>query len=251
MKKIYTFLLAFALIQTAFAQDTLEIAKKPKAPIGGRPNIPSDLKFEFGFNQLNNRSEDMSIGFIGSRTFNVYYQYPVSIFGDASGFTMDIGVGVGTDKYSFKNDQTLYNNPAIGPESSVLKDITDVLGDDIKINKNVVAANYFDIPLDFTYHFNKTNYSKGFKVSVGGKFGYLYESHTKLNYEDSDGLKRKIKDSQNYGFEKFRYGLSLKAGSPGFYVWSYFGLNQVFQEGKGPNSSKATQINFGVAINVF
>jgi len=251
MKKIYTFLLAFLLIQGAFAQDSLQIAKKPKTPIGGRPNIPSDLKFEFGFNQLNNRSEDLGISFFASRTFNVYYQYPVSIFGDASGFTMDIGLGLGTDKYAFKDDQTLYNNPTAGPESSVLKDIKDVLGDDINISKNVVAANYFDIPLDFTYHFNKTNYSKGFKVSVGGKFGYLHESHTKVKYEDANSLKRQVKDSQNYGFEKFRYGLSFKAGSPGFYVWSYFGLNQVFQKGLGPNATQATQVNFGVAVNVF
>ena len=251
MKKIYTFLLAFALIQTAFAQDTLQIAKKPKTPIGGRPNIPSDLKFEFGFNQLNNRSEDLGIHFFASRTFNVYYQYPVSIFGESSGFTMDIGIGVGTDKYAFKDDKTLYNNPDLGPESSELKEITDVLGDNINIKKNVVAANYFDIPLDFTYHFNKNNYSKGFKVSVGGKFGYLYESHTKVRYEDSDGLKRQIKDSQNYGFEKFRYGITVKAGSPGFYAWSYFGLNQVFQKGLGPSGTEATQINFGIAVNVF
>tara|TARA_R110002020_G_scaffold310290_2_gene526081 strand:+ start:180 stop:935 length:756 start_codon:yes stop_codon:yes gene_type:complete len=251
MKKIYTFLLAFVLIQGAFAQDSLQVAKKPKTPIGGRPNIPSDLKVEFGFNQLNNRSEDMSIRFFGSRTFNIYYQYPVSIFGDASGFTMDIGVGVGSDKYAFKDNQTLFNNPAIGPESSELKDISDVLGNNINIKKNVVAANYIDIPLDFTYHFNKTNYSKGFKMSVGGKVGYLYESHTKVKYENADNLKRKIKDSQNYGFEKFRYGISVKAGTQGFYAWSYFGLNQVFQKGKGPNSSEATQINFGVAVNLF
>ena len=251
MKKIYTFLLAFVLIQGAFAQDSLQIAKKHKTPIGGRPNIPSDLKFEFGFNQLNKRAEELGIKFFASRTFNVYYQYPISIFGENSGFTMDPGIGIGTDKYAFKDNQTLYNNPAIGPESSVLKDITEVLGDDISIKKNVVAANYIDIPLDFVYHFNKTNYSKGFKISVGGKFGYLYESHTKVKYKDSDQLKRQIKDSQNYGFEKFRYGISVKAGSPGFYAWSYFGLNKVFQKGMGPNGTEATQINFGVAVNVF
>ncbi|PZX56543.1 porin family protein [Algoriphagus chordae] len=251
MKKIYTLLLAFLLIQGAFAQDSLQVAKKSKTPIGGRPNIPSDLKFEFGFNQLNNRSEDLGVNFFASRTFNVYYQYPISIFGKDSGITMDLGIGIGSDKYGFKDDQTLYNNPALGPESSVLRDITDVLGDDINIKKNVVAANYVDIPLDFTYHFNKTNHSKGFQVSVGGKFGYLYEAHTKVKYENSDKLKRQIKDSQNYGLEKFRYGISVKAGSQGFYAWSYFGLNQVFQKGMGPNSTEATQINFGIGVNVF
>ncbi|UZD24455.1 porin family protein [Algoriphagus halophytocola] len=252
MKKIYTFLLAFGLIQgAAFAQDSLQVAKKPKTPIGGRPNIPSDLKIEFGFNQLNNRSEDIGLNFFGSRTFNVYYQYPFPIFGENSGYTIDLGIGIGSDKYAFKDDQTLYNVPELGPESSELKDIRDVLGDDIQINKNVVATNYIDIPIDFTYHANKNNYTKGFTMSVGAKVGYLYESHTKVKYENSDGLKRKVKDSQNYGFEKFRYGISLKAGTPGFYVWGYYGLNKVFQEGLGPNATEANQINFGVAVNLF
>lgn len=259
MKKIYIFLLAFCLAQGAFAQETQETttsepaAKVKKNPIGGRPNIPSDLKVEFGFNLLNNRAEDLSMRFFAARTVNIYYQYPVNMFGDHSGFTFDIGLGIGSDKYAFKDDKTLYNVPGspLGPENSELKPITDVLGDNIRIKKNVVAANYFDVPLDITYHFNKNNYTKGFKLSIGGKIGYLYESHTKVKYVDSDKLKRKIKDSQNYGFEKLRYGISVKAGSPGFYAWSYFGLNQVFQEGKGPNATEATQINFGIAVNLF
>jgi hypothetical protein len=248
MKKIFSFLLALLLVQGVFAQET---PKTPKNPIGGRPNIPSDLKFEFGFSSFNNRPEELGINFFPSRTFNVYYQYPVAILGEKSGMTMDIGLGIGTDKFGFKNDQTLFNNVDLGPESSELLDITDVYGDNIRINKNVVSANYFDIPVDFTYHLNKANYSKGFRVSLGAKIGYLYNVHTKISYEDSDGLKRKVKDSQNYGFEKFRYGISLKAGSPGFYVWSYFGLNNVFQSGQGPFGNQASQLSFGLALNVF
>jgi len=248
-------LLAICLIQGSFAQDAqetvkIEPAKKIKSPIGGRPNIPSDLKIEFGFNQLSNRPESVGVNFIGSRTFNVYYQYPIAIAGPKSGFTLDLGIGVGTDKYSFKKDETLFNNPDLGPESSVLKPITEVYGENITIKKNTVTANYFDVPLDITYHFNKNNYSQGFKMSVGGKIGYLYESHTKVKYEDSAKLLRKVKDAQNFGFEKFRYGITVKAGSPGFYAWSYFGLNSVFQKGLGPDSTKATQVNFGIAINL-
>jgi len=248
MKKIFTFLLALLIVQGVFAQET---PKTPKNPIGGRPNIPSDLKFEFGFTRLNNRPEELGIDFFPSRTFNVYYQYPVSIFGKDSGMTMDIGFGIGTDKYGFKDDQNLFNNADLGPESSELLEVTDVFGDNIIVNKNILAANYFDVPVDFTYHLNKSNYMKGFRVSLGAKIGYLYNAHTKIAYEDSDGLKRKVKDSQNYGLEKFRYGVSLKAGSPGFYVWSYFGLNKVFQSGQGPFGNQANQISFGIAVNVF
>ena len=73
----------------------------------------------------------------------------------------------------------------------------------------------------------------------------------KIKYTDEDGLTRKIKDSQNYGLEKLRYGLTLKAGSPGFYAWSYFGLNRLFQEGQGPAANQSQQISFGIAVNLF
>lgn len=248
MKKIYTFLIAFALIHSTFAQDAIKL---PKTPIGGRPNIPSDLVFEFGFNQLNNRPEALETSFFGSRTFNVYLQHPIPVGGKISGLTINPGIGIGTDKLAFNKDENLFNNPLLGPESSILREIEDVYGDDIVVYTNVVATNYIEVPLDITYHLNKTNYSKGFRFSVGGKIGYLYNAHTKNKIEDSDGLRRKIKDSQNYGFEKFRYGVSVKAGSPGFYAWGYFGLNDLFQPGKGPFATQASQINFGIAINVF
>ncbi len=249
MKKLYLLLLfACGLFQYTFAQDASE---RPKTPIGGRPNIPADLKLEFGFSQMNNRPEDLSVNFFGSRTFNIYYQYPIPIFGKNSGISIDPGIGIGTDKYSFKNGQNLFNAPAIGPESSTMREISAVYGDDITVNRSNFAANYIDIPLDFTYHLNKNNYNKGFRISLGGKVGFLYNAHTKIKYEDGNGLERKIKDAQNYGLEKIRYGLSLRAGSPGFYFWTYYGLNSVFQENRGPFGTRASQFNFGIAVNVF
>jgi len=245
MKKIYTVLFALIIFQTAFAQEG------PKTPIGGRPNLSSDLTFEFGFNQLNNRPEDISLNFFRSRTFNVYFQHPIKIFGETSGFTLSPGVGIGTDKYAFKDEKNLFNNELLGPESSELLDVSEVYGENLIIKNNTFAANYVDIPLDLTYHVNKNNYSKGFKISIGGKVGFLYESHSKIKFTDSDGLKRKVKDSQNYGLEKVRYGLSLKAGTSGFYGWFYYGLNKTFQDGRGPLGTEATQLNFGIAVNVF
>lgn len=247
MKKILGLLFALSLIFTAHAQEKTG----PKVPIGGRPNIPSDLVLEFGFNLLNNRPADLSTRFFGSKTFNIYYQHPFRIFGENSGVTFNPGFGIGTDKLAFQNDRNLFNDPEKGPESSQLLDLTEVYGENIQVNKNTFALSYFDVPLDFTYHFNKSNYSRGFRVSVGGKVGILYNAHSKITYEDENGLTRKVKDSQNYGFEQIRYGITLKAGSPGFYAWSYFGLNRMFQENQGPGNNEAQQISFGVAVNLF
>ena len=63
--------------------------------------------------------------------------------------------------------------------------------------------------------------------------------------------KRKVKDSQNYGLEKIRYAISVKAGSPGFYVWGNFYLNDMWEKDRGPYGTEASQVNFGVAVTVF
>lgn len=248
MKKLFTLALAILSFQFLQAQET---ETKPKTPIGGRPNIPSDLNFEFGFNLLTNRPEDIGVGFIGSRTFNVSYQVPVYLFGKNSGFTLNPGIGIGSDKLAFKNDENLFIDSGLGANSSELNDITDVYGDNINIKANKFAANYLEIPLDLRYHLNKNNYSKSFRFSVGGKVGFLYEAHTKIKYESADFDKRKVKDSQNYGLEKIRYAISVKAGSPGFYVWGNFYLNDMWEKDRGPYGTEASQVNFGVAVTVF
>lgn len=248
MKKIYTFFLVFALIQSIFAQ---EATKKTKIPAGGRPNIPSDLTIEFGFNRLNNRPEDFKTRFFGSRSVNIYYQYPFALGGSASGFTVNPGFGIGIDRYSFENTSNLFNNPSVGAESSTFRPVSDIYGKDIQMERNLFSNTYVEVPIDFTYYLNKTNYSKGFRISLGGRVGYLLDATTRIRYTETTGLKRDIRDSQNFGMEQIRYGLSLKAGSPGFYAWSYFGLNSLFQQNAGPSSTDATHISFGLAFKVF
>lgn len=248
MKKIYTFLLVFALIQSSFGQ---EATKSSKTPAGGRPNIPSDLTLEFGFSRLNNRPEELKTRFFGSRTVNVYYQYPIALGGKASGFTINPGIGIGIDRYSFNGTSNLFNAPSIGIESSEFIPVADVYGKDIELKRNLTSTTYLDVPIDFTYHLNKTNYSKGFRVSLGAKVGYLLDAKTRIKYIEKSGLVRDINDYQNFGFEKIRYGISLKAGSPGFYIWGYYGLNGLFQEDQGPFRTGANQISFGLAFKVF
>jgi hypothetical protein len=248
MKKLLTLSLAILAFQMVQAQDS---ETKPKTPIGGRPNIPADLNFEFGFNQLTNRPEDLSIDFLGSRTFNVSLQYPINILGKGSGFTINPGFGVGSDKLKFDGAKNLFLNPLLGAESSRLQEVSAVYGLNLRLIANNFSANYLEIPLDITYHLNKRNYSKSFKFSVGGKVGFLYEAHTKIKYENATYDKRKVKDAQNYGLEKIRYAISVKAGSPGFYVWGNFFLNDMWQAGRGPFGTDASQINFGLAVSVF
>jgi len=244
-RTILTILFNLIILSNLFAQE------RERTPIGGRPDIKGDLFIELGFNSLNNRPDELQTKFFLSRTFNMYYQYPVNIAGDNSGFTFNPGIGINTDRMAFNNDKTLFNNPEIGPQSSELLEITSVYGDDISIRTNTVSASYFEIPLEFRYHFNKNNYGRSMRVALGGKVGYLFQAQTKIAYTDSNGLDRKIKDRQSFGFNPLKYGIYARFGFSGFNLWGYYGLNRVFLKGNGPFQTEATQINFGVSVALF
>lgn len=246
MKRITLILLSNLIVTClVFAQE------KERTPIGGRPDIKGDLFIEFGFNTLNNNPDELKRRFLPSRTFNIYYQHPVNIGAENSGFTFNPGIGFGTDKLSFTNDRALFNNPTIGPESSILLDITDVYGDDITISRNNVSTTFIEVPLEFRYHFSKNNYQKSMRLAIGGKVGYLVQSQTKIAYSDSNGLDRQVKDRQSFGFNPLRYGVYGRFGFAGINLWGYYGLNQVFQKEKGPFATQATQINFGISVALF
>lgn len=245
MKRLTVVLLAYLISFSSFAQE------KEKTPIGGRPDIKGDLSIDIGFNTLNNKPDELATSLFPSRTFNISYQFPVKLFGENSGVTFNPGLGLGLDKFAFKGNQNLFNDPLKGPTSSQLLEVKDVYGDEITIGKNNVALNYVDIPLEFRYHFNKTNYDKGMRIAVGGKIGFLFDSQTKISYTDENDLERKIKDKQSYGINPIRYGILARIGTAGLNVWGYYGLNEVFSKDKGPFNSKTNQINFGLSVALF
>lgn len=247
MKKIGILL----LISQIFTLQQLFAQQKPLTPIGGRPDLKGDLFLEFGFNTLNNKPDELKTDFFKSRTFNAYYYFEVKILGENSGLTLNPGLGFASDKYAFRNDQTLFNNPALGPNSSQLLPISDVYGDDILVRTNNVTTNFLEIPVEFRYHFNRNNYRKSIRWAFGGKFGYNFQSQTKIAYTDGAGLDRKIKDRQSFGFAPFRYGVYTRLGFSGFNLWGYYGLNQVFEKDKGPFKTQATQLNFGISVALF
>ena len=248
MKKLLT--LAF-LAFTLNAQAQESAPTSPKTTIGGRPNIPNDLSIEFGLNQLTNRPEDLALNLFGSRTFNVYYQKPFKLFGDQSGFVLSPGIGIATNKFSFKDNENLFRSSTLGAESSVLKEVKSVYGTTIDIKSNSLAVNYLEVPIELQYHVNKKDYSKSFRVSLGARVGYLYQAHTKISFDSPTTGAVKIKQSENYGLEKIRYGLNFKAGSPGFYVWTTYYLNPLWQVDRGPFKTEANQVSFGLAIGLF
>lgn len=244
MKRLTLILFAAFISFNSLAQE------RTRTPIGGRPDVKGDLFVDFGFNTLNNRPEDLSIRFFASRVFNIYYQRPINI-GENTGLTFNPGIGLGLEKLAFSDNQMLIPNPEIGPNSSQLAPISEVYGENISIGTNTTAVNYIDIPIEFRYHLNKNDYSKGFRFAVGGKIGLLYDSHTKVSYDDAVDHSRMVKDKQQYGLNPIRYGVYTRIGFAGFNVWSYYGLNTVWKSGQGPFGTEANQFNFGISVALF
>lgn len=244
MKRLTLIVVTCLLSLNLIAQEKEEISRS------GRPDIKGDLFLDFGFNTLNNKPEDLNTRFFPSRVANIYFQYPIEL-GNNTGVTFNPGIGLGMDKLAFKNDSILVNDPSIGANSSKLTGIGTLYGEDVEISVNTTAINYIDIPLEFRYHLNKENYNKGFRFALGGKIGLLYNAHTKIEVTEANGLTKKIKTRQDFGFSPIRYGVYTRIGLPGFNVWSYYGLNQVFKEGKGPFGTEASQFNFGLSVALF
>ena len=79
--------------------------EKPKPKKVARPDIPGSFIFEFGFNRGREVPVNFVQGFWGSRTVNLYYQYPIQIL--KSKFSFVPGIGLSLERFKLTNNYTL------------------------------------------------------------------------------------------------------------------------------------------------
>ena len=217
---------------------TVTQATPPKT--AASPDFPGSLVFDLGFNFLTDAPEDMDLSFFGSKIFNIYYMYEIQL--GSSAFTFNPGFGVGLEKYKFDNDVTL----AMTDEGTVLT----ATPDEWNIKKSKLAANYFDVPLELTFHANKENFRKSFKVGVGVKGGILFDSHTKIRYKENGDAKI-LKSKEDFDLSRFRYGALGRIGIGGFSLFYYQELSELFKDGKGPEGTGTSPFKVGLSFNIF
>ncbi len=205
------------------------------------PDVPGGFRIQIGTNNLPDGPSSMDLGIWGSKSFNAYYLFSLPL-GD-SPWSFNPGFGIGTDKFSFDNDVTLQRN-LDGTVSVVNLDVTE-FGE---INKTKLATTFFEIPFELRFHVDKDDFRRSVKIFVGGKFGMLLSSHTKINFK-LDGEDNKLKTKDNFELNRFRYGIQAGVGIAGVAVYYYYGLNDLFESGTGPTDSNHTQI--GIAFNLF
>lgn len=97
--------------------------------------------------------------------------------------------------------------------------------------------------------FTFRSYKKqGVRFGVGMYAGYRLGGNYKLKYTE-DGNKEKIKESDHFYLENFRYGVRAQFGFKGLDLFATYDLNEVFSQGRGPaGSSGLNAISFGITL---
>jgi hypothetical protein len=194
--------------------------------ISRRPDIPGSFALELGFNADLSGPDQFSLGFFGSKSVNLYYQYPIRILN--SSFSFVPGIGLSLERFKFGNENTLDYGTDL--ESIVMVPPVDTGLPGIK--KSQLVTNYIDVPLELRFSLKPDDPARSFKIAVGGRVGYMYDSFTKIKYKE-EGEVKKVKNKQDFNLNKFRYGLSARIGVGNFSLFGYYNLTPLFEEGKG------------------
>ncbi len=107
--------------------------------------------------------------------------------------------------------------------------------------RNKLSCNYVEIPLELRIRTGAN--SHGFKLSIGGRIGYMYNAHTKVI--DDDG-KRKVYWIKN--LNPWRYGVTFRIGYDKYTIQGFYALSELFDKGKGP---KMVPYSIGVGLLLY
>jgi hypothetical protein len=111
--------------------------------------------------------------------------------------------------------------------------------DDYSWKKNKISVNFLEIPIEFRL---RTRTQSIFKISLGGKFGYAVNIHTKT--VDDEG-KRKF--YQVPELNRFRYGLTARIGVGRFSAYGFYSLSPFLKHNRG---TELTPVAIGLTIQL-
>jgi hypothetical protein len=206
----------------------------------GRPDVPGTLLLELGFNLASQTPEDFKTAALGSRTLNVYYQYPIQLPIFQKKISIVPGIGFGFDRYKFSNNYTLTYESG---------DLTmSKMG--LAISKSQFITNYFDVPIEIMYTKKVDDPNRSLKVSLGFRTGVLMNAFTKIQYND-DGTAIKLKTKQGWDVNTLRYGPYAKVGFGNLSLFTYSNMSTLFKTDKGPDENNINTLTVGISLGGF
>ncbi len=223
-----------------------------------RPNIPGSFIVDLGVNRALNTDSTWKQGFWGSRTVNLYYQYPIR-FG-RSKFSFNPGIGLSLERWKYRNNAMLIdtvelvsfpNGAPADPQVEQFNLLSPARVYGALANKSMLVTNYVEIPLEFRFDTRPEDIARSFNVALGGRVGYLFDAFTKVKYENAKGDNVKVKDKFPHGLNQIRYGVYARVGIGGFNWFAFYNLSEMFEEGKGPRGRAINTFTAGISINGF
>lgn len=231
MMKFKIFILLLALSIPAFSQD-IDTIKPTKY-------FASDqIIYELNNNYWLNLPEKVKINNI-SLSSNIYLMFP--LIGKHSNVSFAAGLGVGSG--SVRNNSL--------PQDSAGISRFNVIPDTIKYSHNKFVTTYLELPLELRFMTNPDSKNRSFKITLGGKVGYLVGKHYKYNgydfySETQEKIKFKIFRVKN--LLPYRYGVYARIGYGKFALSGFYSLTTLFEESKGP---EVVPLTFGLTLLLF
>lgn len=221
---------AFALLILVMIAGSLYAQTQPKTK--ARPNIPGNFILDIGLNGTQNAPQLWKQALWGSRTANVYYQYPLR-FG-RSRFSFNPGIGLSMERFSWKNDVVLRDPVESNLNAQIEKyEFYRASATFPNVKRVKLINNYLEIPLEFRFDTKPEDISRSFNFALGVRGGWMYDSFIKVKYKD-DGQVKKLKDKQEWGLTQIRYGAYGRIGIGGFNIFGFYNLTPLFRKDMGP-----------------
>jgi hypothetical protein len=243
-QKFACFIIFLAFSTAAFSQTPDSQPKKT-----GRPDIPGTFVVELGINKMLSAPTNFSLGLWGSRTVNIYYQYDIRIL--KSRFALVPGIGLSLERFKFKNFRTLSYDADDSLKLVLPNELTPALP---TMRKSQLITNYIEIPVEIKYSSKPEDPSRTFKASIGGRIGYMYDSFTKIKFDDDNEI-IKQKNKQDWNLNKIRYGVFAKIGLGNFSIFTNYNLTNLFEDGKGPGQKNVVTdfntVTVGISLSSF
>ena len=215
-----------------------------------RPDLPGSLVIDLGLNSWSTVPTNGNLNTWKSKTVNITYYYDLPI--GKGGLTFTPGIALGLEKYAFDNAEFTLTSAldANNNRTTAVTGIGDVYGNGNIYDISKLGLNYLDVPLEFRYYTNSNDFKRGFRFALGAKVGVLYSSFTKVKFEDAAADDRQIKDRQQLGINRFRYGVQGRIGIGGFSFFAFQNLSDLFDDAPIGGAETRT-LTIGISITGF
>lgn len=158
----------------------------------------------------------------------------------SKGFYWDFGIGF--HFYNFKFENRDYQ--AVRGETAV----DFIQRDDVDGFKSKISSSYLTATtmLELDFGKMKDQSKRGLRLAVGPYVGYRLGGQSKYVYRELEGSGRhKDKEATGLYLENLRYGIRGEIGVGRVKFFTTYDLNQLFQDGKGP---ELNPITFGIVF---